>query len=280
MSDIAEVWREYKKTGDPYLQEELVVNYQGLVYKLAHKIVRKLKQGTEVEDLISDGMVGLVKAIEAFEPERGFKFSTYATPVVRGSILNGLRRLYWLPERTRTKARNYQKAVADLEQVTGRKPTEEDIAAHMEISAKEVYDIIADLSSMYLLSLDTPLGTEDNDASVGDMVEDTGFVAPESEFEFEEERSALRASLEKLDEREREIIECHYFEGETFESISQRLDVSKQRISQLHLRAVRKMRDSLGEMEVSPDAMKGFTLGPQSGGTSYGYGDSIVDTKQ
>ena len=158
MSDIAEVWREYKKTGDPYLQEELVVNYQGLVYKLAHKIVRKLKQGTEVEDLISDGMVGLVKAIEAFEPERGFKFSTYATPVVRGSILNGLRRLDWLPERTRTKARNYQKAVADLEQVTGRKPTEEDIAAHMEISAKEVYDIIADLSSMFLLSLDTPLG--------------------------------------------------------------------------------------------------------------------------
>ncbi|MFA5507271.1 MAG: sigma-70 family RNA polymerase sigma factor [Vulcanimicrobiota bacterium] len=279
MSDIAEVWREYKKTGDPYLQEELVLNYQGLVYKLAHKIVRKLKQGTEVEDLIADGMVGLVKAIDAFELERGFKFSTYATPVVRGSILNGLRRLDWLPERTRTKARHFQKAMADLEQVTGRKPSEEDIAKHMEISAKEVYDIIADLSSMYLLSLDTPLGTEDSDASVGDMVEDTGFVAPDSEFEFEEERDALRASIEKLDEREREIIEGHYFGGETFEAISQRLGVSKQRVSQLHLRAVRKMRDSLGEVEVTPDALKGFTLGSQSG-SGYGYSESIVDTKQ
>lgn len=277
MSDIAEVWREYKKTGDPYLQEELVLKYQGLVYKLAHKIVRKLKQGTEVEDLISDGMVGLVKAIDAFEPERGFKFSTYATPVVRGSILNGLRRLDWLPERTRTKARNYQKALAELEQL-GHKPTEEDIAKHMEISAKEVYDIIADLSSMYLLSLDTPLGTDDSDASVGDMVEDTGFVAPEEEYEFEEERDALRASIEKLDERERDIIESHYFGGETFESISQRLDVSKQRISQLHLRAVRKLREHLGDVEVSPDAMKSFTMNPQTSG--YNYGESIVDTKQ
>lgn len=278
MSDIAEVWREYKKTGDPYLQEELVVKYQGLVYKLAHKIVRKLKQGTEVEDLISDGMVGLVKAIDAFEPERGFKFSTYATPVVRGSILNGLRRLDWLPERTRTKARHYQKAVAELEQL-GRKPTEEDIAQHMEISAKEVYDIIADLSSMYMLSLDTPLGTDDSDASVGDMVEDTGFVAPDEEYVFEEERDALRDSIEKLDEREQDIIKSHYFGGETFESISQRLDVSKQRISQLHLRAVRKMRNSLGEVEVSPGAIKNFTLGQQSGG-GYNYGESIVDTKQ
>ena len=275
MSEIADVWREYKKTGDPYLQEELVLHYQGLVFKLAHKIVRKLKQGTEVEDLISDGMVGLVKAIDAFDLERGFQFSTYATPVVRGSILNGLRRLDWLPERTRTKARNFHKAVEKLEKVTGRKPTEEDIAQELEISSKEVYDIIADMSSMYLLSLDTPIGTEDSDASMGDLVEDTGFVSPDAEVEYEEERDALRASLDKLDEREREIVESHYFDGETFESISQRLEVSKQRVSQLHLRAVRKMRKTLTEVEVevSPDAMRGFTLG-NSGKGNFNYGES------
>ncbi len=260
MSDIAEVWREYKKTGDPYLQEELVINYQGLVYKLAHKIVRKLKQGTEVEDLISDGMVGLVKAIDAFELERGFQFSTYATPVVRGSILNGLRRLDWVPERTKTKARNFQRAVEKISQVTGRRPTEEDIAEELEISAKEVYELISDLSSMYLLSLDSPIGSEDSDASMGDLVEDTGFVAPDAEVEFEEERCALRASLESLPERERDIVESHYFGGETFESISQRIGVSKQRVSQLHLRAVRRMRASLGDVEVSPDAMRAFSL--------------------
>ena len=263
MSDIAEVWSEYKATGDPYLQEELVLHYQGLVFKLAHKIVRKLKQGTEVEDLISDGMVGLVKAIDAFEPERGFKFSTYATPVVRGSILNGLRRLDWVPERQKTKARNFHKAVEKLKQVTGRQPTEEDIAEELEISAKEVYEIIADMSNMYLLSLDTPLGTEDSDASMGDLVEDKNFVAPDQEAEFAVERDALRGAIQKLNDRDREIIESHYFSGETFESISQRLGVSKQRISQLHLRAVREMRKKLQEVEVevSPEAMRGFSYG-------------------
>lgn len=274
MSDIANVWREYKETGDPYLQEELVVKYQGLVYSLAHRIVRRLKQGTEVEDLISDGMVGLVKAIDAFDPERGFQFSTYATPVIRGSILNGLRRLDWLPERTRTKARNFHKAVETLSQVTGRKPSEEDIAAHLEISAKEVYEIIADLSSMYLLSLDTPLGTDDSDTSMGDLVEDTGFVSPDTEVEFAEERDALRESIASLDERERDIIESHYFRNETFESVAQRLGVSKQRVSQLHLRAVKKMRKSLGEVEISPDAMKGFSLRPAS---TIDYTDDTVD---
>lgn len=260
MSEIADTWREYKKARDPYLQEELVIHYQGLVYNLAHKIVRKLKQGTEVEDLISDGMVGLVKAIDAFEPERGFKFSTYATPVIRGSILNGLRKLTWLPERKATEVRNFQKAVDKLSKVTGRRPSEEDIAKELEISAKEVFSIIADMSSMYLMSLDMPLGAEDSDASMGDLVEDTGFTGPDQEYEFEEEREALRRSLDKLGDRDKDIIESHYFGGETFDSISKRLGISKQRVSQLHLKAVRYMRKSLGDVEVSPDALKSFTL--------------------
>lgn len=260
MSDVADIWREYKASGDPHLQEELVMHYQGLVYKLAHKIVRKLKQGSEVEELISDGMLGLVKAIDAFDPSRGFKFSTYATPVIRGSIYNGLRRLDWLPERTRAKARNFQKAVDKLSQIQGRRPTEEDIAKELEISAKEVFELIANLSSMYLLSLDQPVGDEEGDAAMGDMVEDSGFASPESEFEYAEERAALRNALATLDDRERDLLEMHYFEGITFEAISRKWEVSKQRISQLHLRAVRHLRERLGDTEVSFEAMHDFTV--------------------
>lgn len=258
MSDIAEVWREYKATMDPMLQEELVIHYQGLVYKLAHKIVKKLRQGTEVEELISDGMLGLVKAIDAFEPERGFKFSTYATPVIRGSIYNGLRRLDWLPERTRAKARNLQKAMNKLSQLNGRRPTEDDLAEELAMSAKEVYDLISNLSSMYLLSLDQPIGDEDGDASMGDLVEDTGFASPEEEFEYQEERDALRKGIAKLPERERILLESHYFEGYTFESIARDWGISKQRVSQLHLRAVRRLRDNLGDDDISPEAMADF----------------------
>lgn len=260
MSDIADVWRDYKTSGDSLLQEELVVHYQGLVYKLAHKIARKLKQGTEVEELISDGMLGLVKAIDAFDPARGFQFSTYATPVIRGSIYNGLRRLDWLPERTRAKARNFQKAIDKLSQIQGRRPSEEDIAKELEISSKEVYELIANLSSMYLLSLDQPLGDDEGDSSMGDLVEDSRFASPESEFEYSEERSALRRGLASLPDRERELLERHYFEGVTFEAISREMDVSKQRISQLHLRAVRHLREKLGADEISVEAMHDFTV--------------------
>lgn len=260
MSDIAELWREYKATGDPVIQEELVVNYQGLVYKLAHKIARKLRQGTEVEELISDGMLGLVKAIEAFEPERGFKFSTYATPVIRGSIYNGLRRLDWMPERTRAKARNLQRAMEKLSQLNGRKPTEADLAEELEISAKEVYDLIANLSSMYLLSLDQPIGDEEGDASMGDLVEDTGFVSPEAELEYSEERDALREGLESLPDRERRLLQAHYFEGITFEALAREEGISKQRVSQIHLRAIRRLRENLGSMEVSREAMQDFLV--------------------
>lgn len=260
MSDIAEVWREYKASGEPHLQEELVIHYQGLVYKLAHKIGRKLRQGAEVEELISDGMLGLVKAIDAFDPSRGFQFSTYATPVIRGAIYNGLRRLDWLPERTRAKARNFQKAVDKLSLIQGRRPTEEDIAKELEISSKEVYELIANLSSMYLLSLDQPIGDEDSDASMGDLVEDSRFASPETELEYTEERSALRRGLAALDDRERTLLEMHYFEGITFEAISRQWEVSKQRISQLHLRAIRHLREKLGDTEVSFEAMHDFTV--------------------
>lgn len=284
MSEIAEVWREYKATGDPYLQEELVLHYQGLVYKLAHQIVRKLKQGTEVEDLVSDGMVGLVKAIDAFELERGFKFSTYATPVIRGSILNGLRRLDWVPERKKTQVRHYQAAVEKLSKIKGRPPTEEDIAEELSLSTKQVYELVAELSNMYLLSLDTPLGTEDSDASMGDMVEDTGFTRPEQEYEFEEERDALRQAIARLDERDRDIIESHYFKGETFESIARRLDVSKQRVSQLHMKAVKHMRRALQEadVEVSPEAMRAFheSGGSFGGAPKRGFGNPPGGTFQ
>lgn len=260
MSDVAEIWREYKATGDPLLQEELVLHYQGLVYKLAHKISRQLKQGCEMEELVSDGMLGLVKAIDAFDPTRGFQFSTYATPVIRGSIYNGLRRLDWLPERTRAKARNFQKAVDKLSQIQGRRPTEEDIAKELEISAKEVYELIANLSSMYLLSLDQPLGDEESDSSMGDLVEDSHFASPESEYEYTEERAALRKGLAALDPRERDLLEMHYFQGITFEAISREWNVSKQRISQIHLRAVRHLREKLGNTEISVQAMHDFTL--------------------
>lgn len=260
MEDIAEVWQQYKETGDPILQEELVVHYQPLVKKLALGVLKKLRPGTELDDLIADGLFGLVRAIEGFEPERGYKFQTYATPVVRGAIYNGLRRMDWLPERTRTKARSLQKAIDKLQQLNGRQPTEEDLAEELKMSSEEVYDLIANLGCIYLLSLDQPIGAEEGESTMMDVVEDETTRQPEVQIEFQEERNALKEALAKLNEREKLLVEMHYFEGITFEAISRMMGVSKQRISQMHARAVRRLREHLGDEAVSPEAMHDFTV--------------------
>ncbi|RMD86662.1 MAG: FliA/WhiG family RNA polymerase sigma factor [Candidatus Dadabacteria bacterium] len=260
MEDIAEVWRAYKETGNPELQEQLVSHYLPLVRNLALGIIRKLRPGAELDELVADGMFGLVRAIEGFDLSRGFKFQTYATPVIRGAIYNGLRRMDWLPERTRGKARALQRAVDKFQQLTGRQPTEEDLAEELKMSAEEVYDLIANLGCIYLLSLDQPIGTEDGDTTMMDLVEDQSGGDPLCELEFEEERRGLREAIKHLNEREQFIIKAHYFEGWTFEAISREFQVSKQRVSQMHARAIRKLRENLGNEDISSEAIHSFLI--------------------
>lgn len=241
------------------IQERLAEHYLSLVRSIAVSLSRKIGQGVELDDLIADGSLGLLRAIETFDLDRGFKFQTYATTVVRGAILNGLRRMDWVPERVRAKNRALQQAIDRHQAVSGEQPSEEQLAEELQISTEEVYDLIANLGTTYLLSLEQPLGSDDGDASLGDLVDDDEDV-PDVEFEYAEERDALRRAIERLDEREQLIITAHYFEGVTFDAISKMLGVSKQRVSQMHSRAVRRLRDGLGEDEISPESMQGFTF--------------------
>jgi RNA polymerase sigma factor for flagellar operon FliA len=253
------LWRRYKVSKDPVIQNRLAEHYLGLVKSIAMGLSRKMGQNADVDDMIADGSIGLIRAIDTFDIDRGFKFQTYATTVVRGAILNGMRRMDWVPERVRAKNRQLQQAVDRHQAETGEAPSEEQLAEELKLSTQEVYDLIANLGTTYLLSLEQPLGSEDGDASLGDMVDDDDDV-PDIEFEYAEERDALRNAIASLDEREQLIITAHYFEGVTFDAISKILNVSKQRISQMHSRAVTRLRQALGDQEISSEAMQGFTF--------------------
>ncbi|MBX3169146.1 MAG: FliA/WhiG family RNA polymerase sigma factor [Candidatus Eremiobacteraeota bacterium] len=241
------------------IQNRLAEQYLPLVKSIAMGLSRKMGQSVDVDDMIADGSIGLIRAIDTFDIDRGFKFQTYATTVVRGAILNGMRRMDWVPERVRAKNRQVQQAIDRHQAETGETPSEEQLAEELKISTEEVYDLIANLGTTYLLSLEQPLGSEDGDASLGDMVDDDDDV-PDIEFEYAEERDALRSAIQALDEREQLIITAHYFEGVTFDAISKILGVSKQRISQMHSRAVTRLRHALGDQEISPESMQGFTF--------------------
>lgn len=263
MQETAALWERFQATRDKDVKDELVRAYFPLVRNIALSILRKLRQGAELDDLVSDGTFGLMRAIDAFDPARGVKFETYATPVIRGSIYNGMRALDWVPERTRTKARMLQKVMEKISMGLGRPPTELEIAEELKVSAQEVYDMINDLGAVYLLSLDQPLGGgEEDEASIMDMVSDRSSHDPSSEYEFAEQRNILRSAIDTLDAREQFLIKKHYFEGVSFESTAEMLGVSKQRVSQMHSRAVRRLRERLNGMEISPEAMLEFTVEP------------------
>lgn len=253
------MWHRYKASKDPDVQSRLAEHYLPLVRSLATSLSRKMGSGVDIDDMVADGSIGLLRAIDSFDVERGFKFQTYATTVVRGAILNGLRRMDWVPERVRAKNRALQQAIDRYQAEGGERPSEEQLAEELQISTDEVYDLIANMSASYLLSLEQPLGSEEGDASLGDTVDDEEGI-PEVEFEYAEERDALKRCIGQLNEREQLIITAHYFEGVTFEAISRTLGVSKQRISQLHHSAVKRLREALGNEDISSEAMQNFTF--------------------
>ncbi|MDQ7823765.1 MAG: FliA/WhiG family RNA polymerase sigma factor [Candidatus Eremiobacteraeota bacterium] len=252
--DVAELWGKFKSQADLGAKETLIASYLPLVRQIAVSIIKKLRPGVDLDDLISDGTFGLMRAVEQFDPGRGVKFETYATPVVRGAIYNGLRALDWMPERTRGKARALQRAMEKFSVLYGRPGTEEELAEELKMSTSEVYELITDLGCVYLLSLDQPFPTSDDDeASILDIIEDKDGTDPSIEIEFIEQREILRRSVEELSERERTLIQMHYFDGVPFDKIAQIMGVSKQRISQIHSRAVRRLREQL--------SMEGFREG-------------------
>lgn len=226
-------------------KDALVEKHFSLVRKIAARLMKNLKQ-VDFDDLVGDGVFGLMKAIEQFDPERGVKFETYATPVIRGAILNGLRAMDWVPERKRTKTRELQKAMEQFQATHGREGTQNELAGELQVSAQEVYDLIADLGTQYLLSLDQPVtaGGED-ERSIIETLEDKNTMEPASEFQFREERELLKKAIDSLPEREGILIHLYYFDGKSFEEIAMEMNVSKQRISQLHAKAVKQLREAL-----------------------------------
>ncbi len=242
--DLAYLWERYKKAEDLEARDFLIEHYLPFVKNLASGVIRKLRAGVELDDLISDGVFGLIRAIELFEPERGIKFETYATPVVRGAIFNGIRALDWVPERTREKTRALQKAMDNFASNYGRVATESELAEELKISTSDVYNLIVDLGCIYLLSLEQPLSS-DEEAVILDTIEDTDSSNPLHELEFKEQRQALTEAVEALSERDRQIIQLYYFEGLSFDKIAQMINVSKQRISQLHVRIMKQLREAI-----------------------------------
>ncbi len=248
-TDTAALWAAYKGRGDEHAREQLILNYSPLVKYVAGRLSINLPNTVETSDLISYGIFGLIDAIEKYEPDRGIKFETYAIARIKGAILDELRAMDWVPRSVRARAREIERAYIKLENELRRVPTDAEVAQEIGVSDKELADIFTKLSYTSVISFDElwTSGSEKDEGktSVLASIADENAENPVESFEREEVKAILADAIEKLPERERLVIALYYYEGLTLKEIGQVLTVTESRVSQLHTKAVLRLRARL-----------------------------------
>jgi RNA polymerase sigma factor for flagellar operon FliA len=247
---IAELWREFKDSGDQRLRERLILHYSPLVKYVAGRVGVGLPPNIEQADLVSYGIFGLIDAIEKFDISRAIKFETYAISRIKGAIIDELRAIDWIPRSVRYKAREVEKAYAALEGRLHRTPTEAEVAAELGISLDDLHTIFSQVSFVNVIALDELLnvgGERGDKMSLVDTLEDTKAEDPVAAFETEETKYLLARAINTLPEREKIVVTLYYYEGLTLAEIGKVLGATESRICQMHTKAVLQLRGKLAD---------------------------------
>ena len=255
--DANELWRTYKRTKDQALRDRLILNYAPIVKYVAGRLGSGLPAHVDDGDLVSYGLLGLISAIERYEPDRDVKFETYAIARIRGSILDELRSLDWVPRSVRSRARQIQRAMAELEAKFARAPTDEEIAAKVGITVEELEGSLTDISRSSLAALDelwTISGSGGDQVALIDTIEDEHGPQPQTAFAQTELREIVADAITSLPEREKLVITLYYYEELTLREIGEVLGVTESRVSQLHTKAILRLKGRLSASVASAAA--------------------------
>lgn len=238
------LWEEYAKTKKPQLREKIILEYASLVKIVAGRLSMYLGYAVEYDDLVGYGIFGLIDAIDKFDYNKGIKFETYASLRIRGAILDQIRKMDWIPRSLRQKQKKIDTAMSKLEAELGRTPTDEELAKELGISQEEYLTWQGQTNVSNIISLDEFM--EAGSEKDVEPLKASSFEQPEHVLEKQELHKLLVESLDILTEKERKVILLYYFEELTLKEISSILEVSESRISQLHTKALGKMRVKLG----------------------------------
>ncbi|MBW8001452.1 MAG: FliA/WhiG family RNA polymerase sigma factor [Planctomycetes bacterium] len=238
---IGEIWENYHKVGGDLYRNLLIENYRHIVKYTAERLHSKLPDKVEVDDLISAGNFGLMDAIDAFDPERGVKFETYCSPRIRGSILDELRSMDWVPRLVRARASQLSRATQALETHLGRKPTKKETASKMKLNKAEFDRLQRDANATNLVSLNTNFNDGDGDKDMReiDIIKDKKSQDPLVEAQKRDLKNLLTKGLTRA---ERLIVVLYYYEEMTMKEIGATLDLSESRVSQMHSSIVDRLK--------------------------------------
>ncbi len=246
-TDLPALWARYKQDEDLDSRDQLILNYSPLVKYVAGRLASSLPQTVETADLISYGIFGLIDAIEKYDPGRAIKFETYAIARIKGAIIDELRAMDWVPRSVRSRAREIEHAYVALENELKRVPTDAEVAVRMGVTDKEYADILSRLSYTSVVSFEEMwVGNdrEEGQSALG-TIKDDAAEDPVAVFETAEVKEILAEAIERLPEREKTVIALYYYEGLTLKEIGQVLGVTESRVSQLHTKAVLRLRAKL-----------------------------------
>ena len=246
------LWSQYKKHGSAKAKEELVLAYLHLVKYMAGRVAISLPETVEQDDLLSYGVFGLIDAVDKFDHTRGVKFESYALVRIKGAILDGLRAADWAPRSVRQQARELSEVMMGLESQLGRPATDQEVQAALNLDSTSYANLLQNIAVANLLSLDEPFGdSEDGDERLRliDMISGD-LDGPAAIAEREAILDALSKAIGSLPEREQLIITLYYYEGLTLREIGEVIGVTESRISQLHTKALARLRGKLERLEI------------------------------
>lgn len=238
---IENLWIKYTDTKDKELKKILIENYIGLVKIVAGRMYNFYGSKIEYDDLIGYGVLGLIDSIDKFDITKNIKFETYAQIRIKGAIIDNIRKLDWIPRSLRKKAKDVQNSISFLENKLERSPTNEEIAEHLEISLTDLELLLADISTFNVSSLEEVLLTN-GDYSL-EIQQEIG--TPEEVYESKEIKELLSMAIDALNKNERLVISLYYYEELTYKEIGHIMELSESRISQIHSKAILKIKNIL-----------------------------------
>ncbi|NLT94241.1 MAG: FliA/WhiG family RNA polymerase sigma factor [Clostridia bacterium] len=246
MDEKKELWQNYFANPCPENREKIILAYAPLIKYCAQRIYQGLPANVELDDLLAYGSIGLIDAINKFNPQKNNSFETYAVIRIRGAIIDGLRKMDWIPQSLRRKAKEIERAFITLEQKLGRSPSDTEVAQFLGIDEKELDKQLQDVGNLSIISLEQPIDNGEKDLlSLNDLLIDDNSPDPTEKIELEDLKKHLARELSMLTEKERLIITLYYYEELTTKEISKILELSEGRISQIHKKAVLKLKSKL-----------------------------------
>lgn len=239
------LWEEYGRNHSPELRERIIIEYAPLVKVVAGHMHMYLGYNVEYDDLVGYGIFGLIDAVDKYDVDKEVKFETYASLRIRGAILDSIRKMDWIPRTLRQKQKKLDSVIKEIEAETGRTATDRQIAEKLDIDEEELQEWYSKVKATALISLNEYI---DQGSEIKmDATKNSHFELPERVVEQEEMKHILARSLDVLTDKEKKVILFYYYEELTLKEISRILEVSESRVSQLHTRALQKLRAELGD---------------------------------